>query len=406
MEQGKKWDLVAVASIPLIMTLSNSMLIPILPLMEKELGISSVQASLIITAYAGVAIVFIPIAGYLSDRYGRKKIMIPSLILAAAGGALSGVGAWLFQESAYLLILIGRLLSGIGAAGASPIVLPLVGDMFLREKDVSAGLGIIETSNTFGKVLSPILGSLLAALIWYLPFLVIPLFCVIAIIAIAFLVKIPKKKEKKPLELGRFISSVKYTLKLEASWLTAIFIIGGFSMFVIFGFLFYLSSVLENVYQIDGVIKGALLAIPLAALCLSSYVTGKKIGENKIIMKWVTFSGITLLVLAMLYCGLVPSMPLSQLFFLMFVSGIGIGVALPSLDALITEGISKDKRGTITSLYSSMRFIGVAVGPPAASVLMSQPSTLFFTFAGVSLAGSLLALFAILPGRKKLSALS
>ncbi|WP_052310071.1 MFS transporter [Paenibacillus senegalensis] len=406
MEQGKKWDLVAVASIPLIMTLSNSMLIPILPVMERELGISSVQASLIITAYAGVAIVFIPIAGYLSDRFGRKRIILPSLILAAAGGALSGVGAWFFKESAYPLILSGRLLSGIGAAGASPIVLPLVGDMFRREKDVSTGLGIIETSNTFGKVLSPILGSLLAAFVWFLPFLVIPVFCIIAIAAVSWLVKIPKKKEKKPLELGRFISSLKYTFKREAGWLTAIFVIGGFSMFVIFGFLFYLSSVLETAYHIDGVVKGALLAIPLAALCLSSYLTGKKIGENKVIMKWVTFSGITLLAAAMLYCGLFPAMTISQLFFLMFVSGIGIGIALPSLDALITEGISKEKRGTITSLYSSMRFIGVAAGPPVASVLMSQPSALFYTFACVAAVGSLLALFAIVPGRSKLSALS
>lgn len=406
MEQGKKWDLVAISSIPLIMTLSNSMLIPILPLMEKELGITSVQASFIITIYAGVAILFIPVAGYLSDRYGRKNVIIPSLVLAALGGAVSGLGAWLFKDYAYGLILAGRLLSGVGAAGASPIVLPLVGDLFLREKDVSSGLGIIETSNTFGKVLSPILGSLLAAVIWYLPFLIIPFFCVIAIAAVAVLVKVPKKKKKKPLGLRRFTSSLLYTLKQESRWLTAIFAIGGISMFVIFGFLFYLSSILEDVYLIDGVTKGALLAIPLAALCLSSYLTGKQIGENKNAMKWVTFSGITMLSAAMLYCGLMLNLTISMLFFLMFISGIGLGIALPSLDALITEGIAKEKRGTITSLYSSMRFIGVALGPPVTSVLMKNPSVMFLTFAGAAFIGSLLALFAILPGKSKLSALT
>ena len=40
--------------------------------------------------------------------------------------------------------------------------------------------------------------------------------------------------------------------------------------------------------------------------------------------------------------------------------GIGIGMALPCLDALITQGIEKEQRGTVTSFYSSMRFIGVA----------------------------------------------
>ena len=43
------------------------------------------------------------------------------------------------------------------------------------------------------------------------------------------------------------------------------------------------------------------------------------------------------------------------------IMGIGIGMALPCLDALITQGIEKEQRGTVTSFYSSMRFIGVAM---------------------------------------------
>src|SRR5206468_11691680 len=113
----------------------------------------SLQVSLIITIYSMVAIVLIPIAGYLSDRFGRKKIIIPSLIVTAAGGLVCGLGAW-FLEQSYMIILIGRFLQGIGAAGAAPIVMPLVGDLFKKESDVSTGLGIIETSTTFGKVVS------------------------------------------------------------------------------------------------------------------------------------------------------------------------------------------------------------------------------------------------------------
>lgn len=82
---------------------------------------------------------------------------------------VSGWAAWKLNDP-FMMILIGRILQGVGAAGGAPIVLPLVGDMFRREKDVSATLGIIETSNTFGKVLSPILGSLLAGVLWFLPF--------------------------------------------------------------------------------------------------------------------------------------------------------------------------------------------------------------------------------------------
>lgn len=73
--KDKKWDLMALASIPLIMTLGNSMLIPVLPQISRELQISSFQVSLLITLYGLMAILMIPVAGYLSDRYGRKKLL-------------------------------------------------------------------------------------------------------------------------------------------------------------------------------------------------------------------------------------------------------------------------------------------------------------------------------------------
>src|SRR5699024_9347501 len=163
------------------MTLGNSMLIPILPVMEDKLDISKLQSSYIITVYSIVAIIFIPLAGYLSDRFGRKKVLIPALVLTGIGGLIAGLAAWK-MDNAFTVILIGRILQGIGASGAMPIVLPLVGDMFRRDEEASATLGIIETSNTVGKVLSPILGAALTALIWFLPFFSIPLFCLISLL--------------------------------------------------------------------------------------------------------------------------------------------------------------------------------------------------------------------------------
>lgn len=55
------------------MTLGNSMLLPILPQISKELGVSAFGVSMIITVYGLIAILMIPVAGYLSDRLGRKK---------------------------------------------------------------------------------------------------------------------------------------------------------------------------------------------------------------------------------------------------------------------------------------------------------------------------------------------
>ncbi|WCN39548.1 MFS transporter [Aneurinibacillus uraniidurans] len=398
MEQRKKWDLLALSSIPLIMTLGNSMLIPILPLMEKKLTISSLQSSLIITVYSVIAILLIPIAGFLSDRFGRKMVIIPGLVIAGIGGLISGWAAWK-SSSPYIMILVGRFLQGIGAAGAAPIVMPLVGDMFKKESEVSSSLGLIETSNTFGKVLSPILGAFLATFFWYLPFFATPVFCLVSLLLVLFLVKVPKRQEQPP-SVTEFKNSIVHIFVTNGRWLYAIFAIGIICMYILFGVQFYLSSLLERTYKIEGITKGFILAIPLIALCLTSYLTGKYIGQNKVRMKWITFTGLMLVTGSVLWMGFLQG--LYVLLIALSLCGIGIGAALPSLDALITEGFEKQERGTITSIYSSMRFIGVALGPPLFAILLTvSQKAVFFTATGVGILAALLSLFAVRPSESK-----
>ena len=368
-KNDKRWAIISLASVPLIMTLGNSMLIPILPLMEKKLDISKLQSSYIITVYSIVAIICIPIAGYLSDRYGRKKVMIPALIITGIGGLIAGLAAWK-MDNAFIVILIGRVLQGIGASGAMPIVFPLVGDMFKRDAEASATLGVIETSNTVGKVLSPILGSALTAIIWFLPFFSIPVFSAASVLMIIFLIKEKGDKEEEPMSFKKYWQLIKDVFREHKRWLIAIFIIGAILMFILFGFLFYLSNILEDKFDIDGIKKGLLLAIPLLALSIASYVTGKKIKDNLVVMKWVTFIGIVLASCSVAVISFMSHFVYLLIIFL--VCGTGIGMALPCLDSLITKSLDKTVRGAVISIYSSMRFIGVAAGPPAIAVLMKQ----------------------------------
>lgn len=366
LKQKRRWAIASLASVPLIMTLGNSMLIPILPVMEQKLHITKLQSSYIISVYSIVAILFIPLAGYLSDRFGRKKVLIPALILAGIGGLIAGFAAWK-MENAFTVILLGRVLQGIGASGAMPIVLPFVGDLFQREKDASATLGVIETANTAGKVLSPILGAGLTAIIWFLPFFSITFFCLLSVLMVAFLIQSSEEKEE-PIVFRTYMKEIKQAFQQHRRWLLAVFAIGAILMFILFGFLFYLSSVLEDDFDIKGIQKGLWLAAPLLALAVASYVTGKKIGSNLRVMKWVTFIGIVLTGLSVVIISFFDHF--LYLLCLFFVCGAGIGMALPSLDALITKTFSDSIRGAITSIYSSMRFIGVAAGPPVIALFM------------------------------------
>lgn len=316
--------------------------------------------------------------------------MLPCLVIAAAGGAVAGFASSFFKEP-YALILAGRVLQGIGSAGAAPIVMPFIGDLFHNDEEVSAGLGDIETANTAGKVLSPILGAFLASWVWFMPFWFIPVVCLASFFLVLCFVPRPKENSTDTKSLKEFSKNVKHIFKREGRWLVSIFIIGGIIMFLLFGVLFYLSENLEKEYQIDGIVKGALLSIPLLFLSVSSYLAGKLIGNNKIRMKICVVIGMVLLVLS--FGGLWWNHSFYPLFLFMSIGGIGIGMALPSLDALITEGISKDERGTISSFYNSMRFIGVALGPPVFAYIMTNAERLIFI---VSLLCSLAALALVL----------
>ncbi|WP_304364621.1 MFS transporter [Bacillus sp. Marseille-P3800] len=398
MENSKKmWGLLSLSSVPLVMTLGNSMLIPVLPTIGSELQVSSFMVSLLITAYSVVAIIFIPIAGYLSDHIGRKQVIIPSLILAGIGGLVAGLAAWKIDQ-AYWVIFIGRLLQGIGAAGAAPIVMPFVGDLFKEKQEISEGLGLIETSNTFGKVLSPIFGALLASIVWFMPFFAFPIFCAISIIMICFFIQTPPKT-KKPKKFMQFIKQVNQIFKREGRWLYTVFVTGGILMYILFGILFYLSTFLEDSHQIHGVRKGVILAFPLLALCLTSYAAGKGIGQDQLKMKWITVAGLSLLTLAVFVISF--NKELYMMLTALFAAGIGIGAALPSLDAFVTEGIPAEQRGSISSFYNSTRFIGVAAGPPLFAIFMKGSH--FFTFTGnaiLVLLTIILVLWGIRPQKK------
>ncbi|MGI6776820.1 MAG: MFS transporter [Acetivibrionales bacterium] len=400
MEEKKTRDLLSLASIPLVMTLGNSMLIPVIPTIENELNISNIQSSMIITVYSIVSIVLIPFAGYLSDKLGRKKVIIPSLAIAGVGGIISGFAAWKMQNP-YWLILAGRLVQGAGSSGAFPVVMPTVGDMFNNESDVSRGLGIIETANTFGKVLSPVLGSLFAAWIWFIPFWAIPVFTAISIVLVAIFVKVPEKEQAgNNQRLKEFVSQVRDIIKKNSRWLYTIFFLGLVSMFVYFGSLFYFSSSLEDKFGIQGIIRGLYIAVPLLALCVTSFITGKTIGQHKTLMKWIIFAGF--LISAASLAGIIFIEHLTMMIAVLSVVNIGIGAALPSIDALITEGVEKEHRGTITCIYSSMRLLGVALGPPAIALLLKSTKTItFLSLAIIAVAAALTNLFFIKPAKKK-----
>lgn len=397
-EAGKKkiWEYLALATIPLVLVLGNSMLIPVLPQMQKALDISQFQSSLTISLFSIAAGLFIPILGYLSDRFSRKAIIIPSLIVYGGAGVLAGFGA--IWES-YTVVICARALQGLGAAGTSPIAMALVGDMY-KGGEESKALGLIEASNGFGKVVSPILGSLLALLIWYAAFFAFPVFCALSLLAVIFMIKEPKRKAE-PKRLKEYLQSIGTILKQKGRWLITAFFAGSLGLFILFGVLFYLSQILEEKpYNIDGVVKGLILAIPLMGLVTTSYITGSVIKKNGLLMRWLMNIGLILMT-ASLLLSIFLLQNIYVLIGFLTLSSVGTGLLLPCLNTMITGSVDKEERGMITSLYSSLRFLGVAFGPPLFSWMMDRSNELvFIVTASLSFITLALVFFLIKPDKK------
>jgi len=390
------WEFIAIATVPLVLVLGNSMLVPILPDLARQLGISKAQSSMVITLFSVTAGLVIPLAGYLSDRFSRKRVIIPALILFGAAGVLAGFGAvW----KSYTIVIIARALQGVGAAGTSSIAMALVGDLYSGATE-SRALGLTEAANGSGKVISPILGSALALIVWYAPFFAFPVFCLLSILAVGLIVKEPAKK-KQPPGFREYVQANRKILQDKGKWLIPAFFCGSLGLFILFGVLFYLSNVLEEPpYKIDGIVKGLVLAIPMLGMVVTSYATGASIKKNGRLMR-------RLMLIALL--GMVVSLGLTVFFHrnlyvfigLLTLACIGIGLLLPCLNTMITGSVQKEERGMITSLYNCLRYLGVAAGPPLFSWMMDRSDRLvFITVSLLALAALGLVFFLIKPEAK------
>jgi len=387
--------LAALSGVPFVMVLGNSMLIPVLPAMAGALGLSALHVSLVITLFSVPAGLVIPLAGFLSDRLGRKAVIVPGLLLYGLGGLLAGLAAALHGKETFAAVLTGRVLQGIGAAGTAPLAMALAGDLF-QGRARSRALGIIEAANGFGKVLSPVLGAALGSWAWFAPFFLFPALCVLAAGAVGWAVKEPGAHRAPP-SLGRYKQMLRQIFARKVPLLASGFAAGMGALLLLFGVLFYLSEHLEKAYGLEGVAKGLALAVPVLFMCGTSFLSGLVAKKQVARMKFMVVAG--LLIIAAGLIGLVWVRHTWLHFAVISLIGVGTGLVLPCVNTLITGAARASERGLITALYGSVRFFGVAAGPPLFGLLLERSLAALFLLAGAG-AGlvALLAQFLIRVG--------
>jgi len=132
--------------------------LPLLPFWAERLGAGPVGVGLLLTIYALAQFIFTPVLGALSDRYGRRPIIIVSLLIEALS-ALAGSLA---------ILLVARFIGGLGASNISSAQ-AVVADLTPVERR-ARGMGLIGAAIGLGFVVGPALGGVLAPLGAGVPF--------------------------------------------------------------------------------------------------------------------------------------------------------------------------------------------------------------------------------------------
>jgi DHA1 family multidrug resistance protein-like MFS transporter len=146
-----------------VVMLGFGIIIPILPFYVERYGGGGVAMGSLMSAFSVAQFIFAPIWGDLSDRYGRK----PILMIGMLGNAVSHV---LFALSTELWMLTAsRALDGILSSATLPTAMAFISDS-TSEKDRGGGMGIVGAAFGVGMVLGPGIGGIMAGMSLQAPF--------------------------------------------------------------------------------------------------------------------------------------------------------------------------------------------------------------------------------------------
>ena len=136
--------------------LGFGIIIPNLAYYAKDIGATTTEIAILMSIYSGMQLLFAPLWGRLSDKHGRKPLILIGLLGNAA--ALVGFGL----AKAYIWLLIARSAAGIASAAVLPSVMAYVADVTTAEER-GRGMGLMGAAMGLGFILGPAIGGIMGS---------------------------------------------------------------------------------------------------------------------------------------------------------------------------------------------------------------------------------------------------
>jgi DHA1 family tetracycline resistance protein-like MFS transporter len=332
------------------------LIFPILPSLLRELtgrGDVSMMYGVIIALYALMQFVFSPVLGVLSDRYGRR----PVLLVSTAGAALDYLVMSLTPGISVLLL--GRAIAGITSANLA-VATAYITDI-TEEGERTERFGQMNACFGVGFIIGPLLGGVVGHQWLRAPFALAAGLCAVSFVLV-YLV-LPESRVAKgtgePLRLSprSLVGPARWALSVRP-------LVPLVGMFVLIGLIGNIPGTVWVLYTEDRfgwseVVVGASLAtFGLFHAGAQGLLTGplaRRFGELRTIVIAVVADATAFVILGTATHGWVP-FALAPLF------ALG-GVSVPALQALATKSVGEDKQGELQGVLASATSLTSVIGP-------------------------------------------
>jgi MFS family permease len=364
--------------IVLVDVLGLTMVIPLLPRYAETFGASPLVATLLSSCYAACSLLSSPVIGRLSDKHGRR----PLLLISQAGtfiGFLILAGA-----NSLLVVFAGRILDGLTAGNLS-LAQAYISD-HTAPKDRAKSFGIIGIAFGIGFMFGPAISGAMAHISLGAPFLAAAAMSATSIVCTYTLLPrekppgeepAPEQEDGAPPPAGRRVSVfdwrvyVEYLRRPGFGALCAQFFLFQFA-FSCFTQNFALFA--ERRYTHDGVPWGpsevgylfaytGFLGIILQGGLIGRLV--KRFGEARLII-----SGFLTTAAAYAMLGWTYALPL--LLCVATVSAFGNGVMRPTITSRITQSVGRHEQGVALGISQGLASIAMTIAPPTGGVMINQ----------------------------------
>ena len=366
------YNILIIFGVTLMAVLGVASITPVFPQMMRELGIDTRQIGLLITYFTLPGAILAPFLGIMADRFGRKRILAPSLFVFAAAGT-----ACAFTRD-FNILLILRILQGLGAASLASVNFTIIGDLYTGAQRVRV-MGLNASVLSVGTALYPLIGGALGLLGWHYPF-ILPVIAVPIGILVLTVLKNPEPRSSESIK-EYLVNTWKC---LRNSNVFTYFGAGLLTFIILYGtILTYFTILLGEKFDASPFLIGLIIS----AMSLTTALVSSQLAR---INKRFSFSttikaGFAMYALAVVLIPFMPSLWLLLIPVVIF--GMAHGANFPSVQTAITELAPLEYRAAFMSLSTTMLRLGQAIGPPIMALVyihMGLEAT-FYIGAGLAL---------------------